>query len=73
MTRQDAMELLQALPEGKASLTRCADANPALLGVWSRILGRQGGADVWTEFDVTGSAALMIIRHIQQSFVGEPS
>lgn len=70
MTRQDALELLQRLPEAGGSLSLCGDVNPELLAVWSRLKGRIGHSDVWTELDVAESARLMLVQHIRHAVIG---
>ena len=70
MTRQDAMKLLEALPERGGSLSPCEEVNPYLLGVWSRLKGRLGGAQAWTELDVAENARLMLVQHIRQAVIG---
>jgi len=64
VTRQDAVDLLWALPASGGSLLPCEQVNPALLIVWSRLMERRGGASVWTELDVAERARLMLLRHI---------
>jgi hypothetical protein len=65
MTREQALDLLAALPTHRPSEARPPE--PALWAVWCACRSRAPEpSHVWTEFDVVNAATMMIARHIWQ-------
>ena len=67
--RHTAQKLLACIPEDKKpSLEPCYDVNHRLWYVWCEATGRPNWrSDVWSEYDVSENAALIIKAHLSET------
>lgn len=66
ISKRQAIELLTLIPDGHASADLCSDINPELWVLWCETRGRLSDrSNVWTEYDVVRSCALMINTYLQ--------